>query len=265
MRAVLYSRHGGSDVKNATDIAARAVCMGVVNFRARFESVRLADGAGATPDAAEMIAGVTSWLFDAGLGPSLLKSETAILRQPPNSWDRKILEALGDALLPESIGVLLASLGLVTERPPYDGRYDAEPLLRLLPFLSDSPFVTGPGMSPQEEWTAMATGVHRAPDADVTRRAGAANLWWWRAVSESLVRGGRLARRKLDGILRDGAEKARGLGIPYAADDFEAFGKPYSSLTPDEHRAVSAVAEARVRAYRFIQGDVAWDEVPMDS
>jgi hypothetical protein len=252
-------------VKSAADIAARAVCMGVVSFRARFESVRLADGAGASPDASEMIAGVTSWLFDAGLAPALLEAEAVILRQPPNSWDRKILESLGDALLPESIGVLLACLGLVTERPPYDGRYDAEPLLRLLPFLSDSPFVTAPGMSPQEEWTAMATGVHRAPDADVARRAGVANLWWWRAVSESLVRGGRLARSKLTGILRDGAAKSRSLGIPYQQDDFEAFGKPFASLTPDEHRAVSAVAEARVRAYRFVQGDTAWDKVPMDS
>jgi len=252
-------------VKTAADIAARAVCMGVVEFRARFEGVSVAAGAGATPDATEMIAGVTGWLFDAGLGSALLPSETSILRQPPSSWDRKILEALGDALLPESIGVLLGCLNLVTERPAYDGRYDAEPMLRLLPFLADSPFVTAPGMSPQEEWTAMAMGVHRAPDADVARRAGAANLWWWRAVSESLVRGGRLARAKLTSILRDGAAKSQSLRIPYLQDDFEAFGKPYSALTPDEHRAVSAVAAARVRAYRFVQGDVAWDKVPMDS
>jgi hypothetical protein len=138
-------------------------------------------------------------------------------------------------------------------------------LLRLLPFVSDSPFVTEPGMSPRQEWEAMATGVRRAPDADIARRAGAANLWWWRAVSESLVRSGKFERRKLTGILRDGAAKSRSLGIIYTDDDFKAFDKPYSSLTADEHRAVSAIAEARVRAYRFVQGDVAWDKVPMDS
>ena len=152
--------------------------------------------------------------------------------------------------------MLLACLNLVEERPPYDGRYDAEPLLRLLPFISDSPFVTVPGMSPAEEWAAMAKGVHRAPDADIERRAGAANLWWWRAVSESLVRRGSIERRKLTGILRDGAAKSRSLGIPYTddGDDFKAFSKtPYAALTAEEHRAVSAIAEARVRAYRFVQ------------
>jgi len=254
-------------MKTAADIAARAVCMGVVSFRARFEGIRFAAGAGDTPDADEMIAGVTSWLFDAGLAPALLSTEAAMLRLKPNSWEREILEALGDALLPESIGVLLACLNLVEERPPYDGRYDAEPLLRLLPFVSDSPFVTAPGMSPAEEWAAMAEGVRRAPDADVERRAGAANLWWWRSVSESLVRRGTIERRKLTAILRDGAAKSRSFGIPYGddGDDFKAFNKPYSSLTADEHRAVSAIAAARVRAYRFVQGDVPWDAVPMDS
>jgi hypothetical protein len=258
---------GGDGVKTATDIAARAVCMGVVNFRARFEGIRFAGDAGGSPDAAAMIAGVTSWLFDAGLGPALVPAEAAILRQPANGWDRKLLEALGDALLPESIGVLLTCLNLVEQRPPYDGPYDAEPLIRLLPFLSDSPFVTEPGMSPLAEWEAMATGVHRAPEPDIARRAGAANLWWWRAVSESLVRGGKIERRKLTGILRDGAAKSRSLGIPYddAGEDFKAFGKPYASLTADEHRAVSAIAEARVRAYRFVQGDVPGDEVSTES
>ncbi len=36
-------------MKTAADIAARAVCMGVVCFRARFEEIRFAAGAGETP------------------------------------------------------------------------------------------------------------------------------------------------------------------------------------------------------------------------
>ena len=173
--------------------------------------------------------------------------------------------ALGDALLSESIGVLLAGLKLASEPPPYDRCYDAEPLLRLLPFLSDSPFVTRPGMPAKEEWTAMATGVVAALAADVTRGGRVAGLWWWRAVSESLVRDGTLERSRVAGILREGAATSRGLGIPWAGDDFSAFGKPYATLTATEHRAVSAIAEARVRAYRWMLGATAWDEVPMDS
>ncbi len=252
-------------MRTAAEIAARAVCLGVINFRARFEGVRFAGDASAATETVEMIAGVTSWLFDAGLPPSLIDAEAAMLRLPPNSWDRAILVTLGDAILPESIGVLLASLKLAPAPPPYDRRYDAEPLLRLLPFLSDSPFVTRAGMLAYEEWTAMATAVTAAPVADVTRGGRVAGLWWWRAVSESLVRANKIERRELTGILRDGAPTSRSFGILIADDDFTAFGKPYAALTANEHRAVSAIAEARVRAFRWMLGTTAWDKVPMDS
>jgi hypothetical protein len=66
-------------------------------------------------------------------------------------------------------------------------------------------------------------------------------------------------------VLRDGAPIGRALGIPHEGDDFAAFGKPYATLTPDEHRAAAVIAEARVRAFRWMQGDVPWDEVTMDS
>ena len=111
----------------------------------------------------------------------------------------------------------------------------------------------------------MATSVSRAPDADVARGAQIAGLWWWRAVSESLVRAGTLPRDRMAGVLRDGAAATRALGIPHAGGDFAAFGKPYAALTAHEHKAVSVIAEARVRAFRWMQGDVAWDEVAMDS
>jgi len=133
-------------VKTPREIAARAVCMSVMTFRSRFEGVRFAGDARATQEAAEMIAGVTDWLSEAGLSPSLIAAEADLLKLTPNSWERKALVAIGEAMLPESIGVLFAGLNLVSEIPPYDRGADAEPLLRTLPFLSDSPFVTRPGM-----------------------------------------------------------------------------------------------------------------------
>jgi hypothetical protein len=239
--------------------------MGVINFRAGFEGVRFADDAGAHPETVEMIAGLTSWLFNAGLSSSLIARERSLLQIRPNGWERDILEALGDAIVPESIGVLLSGVKLAPEPPPYDRRYDAEPLLRLLPFLSDSPFVTHPGMPAREEWTAMATGVTAAPVSDVARGGRVAGLWWWRAVNESLVRLGKAERRRLVATLRDSAATSRTLGIPITDDDFSAFAKPYSALTTDEHRAVSAIAGARVRAFRWMLGSAAWDEVSMDA
>jgi hypothetical protein len=252
-------------MRTAADIAARAVCLGVLTFRARFEGVRFGADSRAAEQAAGMIAGVTNWFRDAGLAPSLIAPEQALLDLPPNNWERAVLHAIGAALIEESIAVLFAGLNLVAALPAYDSRVDSEELLRLLPFLSDSPFVTHHGMDPREEWTVMATSVSRAPDADLARGEQVAELWWWRVVSESLVRGGTLPRARVAGVLRDGAPTGRGLGIAYAGDDFAAFGKPYAALTDDEHRAVSVIAEARVRAFRWMQGDVAWDEVAMDS
>jgi hypothetical protein len=252
-------------MRTAADIAARAVCLGVLTFRARFEGVRFDDDARAAEQAAGMIAGVGNWFRDAGLTPSLIAPEQALFELPPNCWERPVLQAIAEAMIEESIAVLFAGLNLVAALPAYDSRVDGEELLRLLPFLSDSPFVTHHGMDPREEWTVMATSVSRAPDADVARGAQIAGLWWWRAVSESLVRAGTLRRARLAEILRDGAATSGALGIPSADGDFAAFGKPYASLTADEHKAVSVIAEARVRAFRWMQGDVPWDEVPMDS
>src|SRR5499427_40316 len=252
-------------MRTAADIAARAVCLGVLTFRARFESIRFGDDRRAEEQAAGMITGVTNWFRGAGLSEALIAPEQALFDLPPNSWQRPILQALAEAMIEESIAVLFAGLNLVAALPAYDSRVDADELLRLLPFLSDSPFVTHHGMDPAEEWTVMATSVSRAPDADVARGEQIAGLWWWRAVSESLVRAGELPRGRLAAILRDGAPASRALGIPYAGGDFAAFGKPYAQLAPEEHRAAGVIAEARVRAFRWMQGDVAWDDVAMDS
>ena len=46
-----------------------------------------------------MIAGVTSWLFDAGLSPSLIDAEARPAAAGSRTrWEREILEALGDAM-----------------------------------------------------------------------------------------------------------------------------------------------------------------------
>ena len=112
----------------------------------------------------------------------------------------------------------------------------------------------------------MATGVTPAAAAAITGAEGVAGLYWWRAVSESLVRAGKMPRARLLEILRDGEARARGLAIPYVKGDFQAFGKPYATLTAEEQKAASMIAEARVRAFRWmLDDDVPWDDVGMDS
>lgn len=252
-------------MKRARDIAARAVCLGVIEFRSRFEGVRFGGDAAATHEAADMIDGVTSWLFDAGLAPALLDAERNLLAQKACSWERDVLAAIAEAMLPESIAMLFSGINLAKEIPPYDTRIDAEPLLRLLPFLSDSPFVTRSGMQPREEWEAMAAQITATNEATVAQAEQVAGAWWWRVTSELLVRAGKLARDQVDAILRDGEAKTRALGIPIHRGDFQAFGRAYAVLPPLLQQAVSTLTEARIRAFRWMLSDVAWDAVAMDS
>jgi hypothetical protein len=252
-------------MKSARDVAARAVCLGVLEFRSRFEGTRFGGDAAATQEAAEMIDGVTSWLFDAGLAPALLDAERTLLSQKACSWERDVLAAIARAMLPESIGMLFAGINLAREIPPYEIRIDAEPLIRLLPFLADSPFVTRAGMPPREEWEAMAAQITASPEATVAQAEQVASAWWWRVTSESLVRDGKLARAQVDAILRDGEAKSRALGIPIHRGDFQAFGRAYAVLPPLLQQAVSTLTEARVRAFRWMLSDAVWDAVAMDS
>ena len=101
----------------------------------------------------------------------------------------------------------------------------------------------------------MAKSVTAVDAAQIAIVEGIASLWWWRAVSESLVRAGRMPRAQLAGILRDGEARCHQLEIPFADGDFTAFRKPYSRLSSDEHGATSAIAEARVRAFRWMLDD----------
>ena len=133
-------------VKTAADIAARAVCMGVVSFRARFEGIRFAAGAGDDPDTDEMIAGVTSWLFDAGLAPALLATEAALLRLQA--------EQLGPGDPRGARRRAAARVDWRAARLPEPGRRSARPTTAATTpsrccgccrFVSDSPFVTRAG------------------------------------------------------------------------------------------------------------------------
>jgi hypothetical protein len=254
-------------MKTSRETAARAICLGAIDFRARFEGVRFADQveAGELDNARCMVEGVTSWVRDSGVWSFLIAPERALLSVEAMTWERYIVEDVQRARLTESVGTLLGMLNMFRAMPAYDDRFDAQQVLHLLPFLSDSPFVTRKDMPPDEEWESMAGSVTLVVPEGIAFEEACAGLWWWRAVSESLVRSGRMTREKLDQILAEGAPHSRRFGVELTDNDFTVFGKGYRHVDTREHAYASAIAEARLRALRWILGDVAWDEVPMDS
>jgi hypothetical protein len=88
----------------------------------------------------------------------------------------------------------------------------------------------------------------------------------WRARSHSLVGAGLLPSAKLETILKDGAQPSAALGIPVdGKGDFVVFGAAYAQLGDERFQLCSRLAEARLRALRWLLSDESWLDVDMSS
>ena len=252
--------------RSKQEVVDRAIVLGVVSFRARFEGTRFAASGYDAESAKNMAAGVTDWLRDAGRWAALAAPERVMLERPPLTWDKHDTLAIQDAGLDESTGTLLFCLGVLDVLPAYDRTFDSETLLRLLPFMSDSPFVTREGMPPRDEYASMLASVQLLPQMMIEKEEQRAGAYWWRARSHSLVHSGTIARKELTTILRDGADHSRALGIGVDSEgEFLAFGAPFASLSREDFASCSRIAESRLRALRWLLSEASWLDVDMSS
>jgi hypothetical protein len=235
--------------------------MGALDFRARFEAM----GGSSDPVPRDMAQGATEWVRDAGLLERSTPGERALFELPVLRWTPDAFRyVLAEEPL-EAVGALLWALDLVAEMPAYDTTFPPE-LLRMLPFLSDSPFVTEPGMPPKTELASMTRVVRLRERAALEREEQRAGLWLWRSRTTYLVHTGKLLIEKVRATIGEGLDGCATLGIPVTDDpDFLACGKAYADLELEEYQRVAAAAYARTRALRWLLGDVGWDDVPMHS
>ncbi|MFO0677040.1 MAG: hypothetical protein U0169_10915 [Polyangiaceae bacterium] len=256
-----------NSTKTPAQLVDRALILGVLAFRSRFEGARLVGGANFDSDmAAAMASGVTDWLRDAGVGEALVAEERALLAQPALTWTRNVVVVLQAAGLEESLGAILFALGALDRLPSYDSPTDHEHVVRILPFLSDSPFVTREGMAPREEYMSMRNGVTPIARARIEEEERRAGLWFWRARSRSLVSAGHLERAELEVILAQGASASRALTIPVdERGEFLAEGTRYADLDDRRFARCSMIAEARLRALRWTLSDASWTDVDMST
>src|SRR5262245_2964368 len=111
--------------KTSDEAVDRSLVLGILAFRARFEGTRHSLRPAFDPsDAQAMVAGVTAWVREAGLGGALLDAELAALEMPPMTWSRDLTVAIQGAALEESIGALLFALQVVPNLPAYDREID---------------------------------------------------------------------------------------------------------------------------------------------
>jgi hypothetical protein len=246
----------------ASDVAIRATVLGALDFRARFEGAH-ASGA-ADPTVREMAQGVTDWVRDAGLVHHATPAERTLFELAVLAWPKETVGRVASDTPLEAAGALLWALG-VAKLPTYDQSFDPD-TLRVLPFLSDSPFVTEPGMAPAAELESMTRLVRLRPSAAIDAEERRAGAWLWRSRTTYLIHTGQITVARARAIIREGLPSCAELGIPVTTDpDFRARGKAYAALAREEYVVVARIAHARTQALRWVQGDLSWQHVPMDS
>lgn len=214
------------------EIALRALCLTAVAAAGAYATVLLAE-----PESAEEVIEATAeladWLEEDGLATGLSDRERVLLGHPLEEWTEE--QRVAAASRGEALGVLLWTLSIVAEVPPWDEPFDAVELAPL-------------GDSLEE---LLERSQLRSRD-EIERARDLADLWQWRATA---------AGRDLD-VLGGTARAAFDAGdIPEPIDgDFPLFARPYRDLAPDEAALAASIAAERRHALAWLCGQSAdWD------
>jgi len=148
----------------------------------------------------------------------------------------------------EALGTLLWALQLL-ELPPYDQPFD-----------------------PGAVAAADVDGGELRDDEDVLLEQESARLWHWRARTTELQAAGSLelpARfASIDQLVAATAMRGYEQGIlpQPLRGDFQAYGKVYRHLSPDQVAEAHSVALERQHALNWLAGEgTSWDDVPLDT
>ena len=214
------------------EVALRALCLTAVAAAGAYATVLLAE-----PDAADEVieatADLTDWLHEDGLAVGLSSLERALLGQPLEEWSEE--ERISAASRGESLGVLLWTLSIVSELPPWDVPFDTVELAPL-------------GDSLEE---LLERSQLRARE-EIERARDLADLWQWRATA---------AGRDFD-VLGGTARAAFDAGdiLEPIDGDFPVFDKAYRDLDAGEAALAASIAAERRHALAWLCGHAAdWD------
>jgi len=170
---------------------------------------------------------------------------TALGRLPDDGEDPTVVDAIWRG---EALGVLLWALERA-ELPDYDEAFDPDVLL-----------------------AASTDGAKLREAEEIERERGAAKLWHWRARTADLEDAGGvdLPERfaSLDQLVAATAMRGFEQGLVPAPmrGDFNAYGKVYRHLSPEQRAEAHSVALERHQALNWLCGlGESWDSVPLDT
>lgn len=152
--------HPGQD-----EAARRALCLGALVMRGKFESV----AASATPQMhvvhEELATQLSIWIADEGLIAAQSTSEKLLIGKGLGSWSRQ--ELIDVAWRANALGVILWSLSRFDELPPWDRQFTAQETIKPLNLFT-----------PVENFIETAK---LRPPAEIESARDLAELWHWRS------------------------------------------------------------------------------------
>jgi len=171
--------------------------------------------------------------------------EDALARVPAEANDAQVVDAVWRG---EALGTLLWALQLA-ELPAYDHPFDSELVVSVDPQA---------GELREEE--------------DILLERDSARLWHWRARTTELQAAGdvELPARyaTFDQLIAATAMRGYEQGILPSPlrGDFQAYGKVYRHLTPEQHAEAHSIAVERHHALNWLcEPGTNWEDVPLDT
>jgi len=236
--------------------ARRALCLGAVIMRGKFEQVVQEMEQEAVLDAhRSLVADLEEWLRQTRLARDLAPSERMLLGKTLGAWPRQDL--VNVSWRAEALGVLQWALGHAGEIPAWDTEFLPEQVMPQLNLFGD----------PQ---TYQAACTLR-PRPELERMQEIAKLWHWRArTTELQVRGdveppADLTFEEIIASTALGAHETGELPEPIG-EDFPAFGKPYGELDEEEYGLATSIAMERHFALNWLcDPGTPWDDTPTDT
>ena len=248
----MIDKKEGTKPQGEEVVACRALCLGALIVRSEFEKiVQNIHDLTVLKVHEELIGRLNAWLDQEELVLYQSSHEKTLLDKPPGSWNWQ--EVINANWRLEALGVLLWSLSLLDELPPYDTEFTQQDVLKPLGLF-------GPAGDFRKR-------VHLRPANAIESARGTTELWHWRSRTARIQDEG---LRQTDGvdfpeIIKMVAGKAYQNGdIPKPVeDDFPAFDNPYAKLSQEEHSRATSIAAERHYALNGLCGYAGdWDETP---
>jgi hypothetical protein len=251
-------------MRQAQDLANRALCLSAVRLRASAESFYreaqtpygYIEFSGGPPE--ETPERLRAWLSAENLTRSLSAQEVRWLDIPIGQLPLR--DAIDASWRHEALTATLWALGIVDPMPPPDVQMEAADLFEATNLLrSSQPFRERIGM--------------REPEAIAEARDNA-EFWLWRARTERILRGptGSLPKgwdvAELMEIVRHAALTGEEKRLFKRIDgDFPALGKAFQKLDDEERGYMESMCRERLYGLNWIcdEEGVAWDEVTCDT